>query len=289
MSEIKKKIQDAILDMATKVEFIDTRGQHKYVNRETGEWLQGVSTVSNILPKDWLAAWGAKECAKALGFSDYPDTANAELVWAKIKTCTTVQEYLAIIKDAKGAGARKSKKAMVDGKLGHKWLELYVQSKINGEAAPAIPVTGMLERPIKQFLEWESAQVEYWIASEAKIVRPDKNYAGTLDAIAVLKNGQLALVDFKFASHISEDYYLQTAGYAAAFEPYGIVFDTRIILRLPKTLMIDEWDEKAWKYHEIENKMTVHAVPTRYESDRDAFFHALPLKGWINYVLNLNK
>jgi hypothetical protein len=91
---------------------------------------QGVSSVSSIIPKDWLAAWGAKEAVKALGYSDYPDTKLAEEVWQQIKECKDVKEYVKILHNAKGASTRKSKTAMLDGKLGHKWLEQLVQARI---------------------------------------------------------------------------------------------------------------------------------------------------------------
>ena len=289
--EIIKKVTDAIDDMATKVEFRNSRNQHLYVNVETGEWLQGVSTVSSIVPKDWLAAWGAKEAVRALGYSDYSgDTALAEEMLLKIKNCESVEQYLAILKEAKGGASRKSKKALVDGKAGHAWLEDYVKAKIENTSLPELPKTeSLLERPIHQFLKWAHDNVEYWIASEAKICHPGKSYAGTLDAIAMLKGNRLSLVDFKFASHIGEDYYLQTAGYAAAFEPYGILFDSRMILRLPKTLEQDEWNPKTFSYNKVPNNLQAHEVPTAYEVDRDVFFACLPVKRWINYVEKMNK
>lgn len=153
---------------------------------------------------------------------------------------------------------------------------------------PLIPIGEPLERPIRQFLEWEAKEIDFWIANEALVIYPEKKYAGQLDAIAMTKTG-LALVDFKFSSHIGEDYFLQTAGYAATFEPYGIKFDRRIIIRLPKTLETEEWNEKTHQYKKIPNNIEAKDVPTNYEVDREAFFHALPLKSWINYVTKLSK
>lgn len=150
---------------------------------------------------------------------------------------------------------------------------------------PIIP-SGMLERPIKQFLEWEKENVKSWIVSEAIVAYPEKGYAGTLDGMAIMKLGRVALIDFKFASHISEDYYLQTAGYQACFEPYGIKIDDRIIIRLPKTIEREEWNDKEFKYEMKPNNIEVEIVENEYEFDRDAFFHALPLKKWVNAMEN---
>lgn len=286
-TDLVSQIRSAVLDMMAKVKFIDEKGKHRYESI-TGEWLQGVSTVSSIVPKEWLSAWGAKEAVKALGYSDYDDTKLAQEVLEKIKACKDVKEYLVILKNAKGASARKSKEALLDGKAGHEWLENYVKAKIRNTAIPEIP-EGMLERPLRQFVEWAEQNVDYWILSEARVAYPEKGYAGTLDAMAMMKSGKLAIVDFKFASHISEDYYLQTAGYQHTFDPYGIKIDERIIIRLPKTLTKDEWDEKTHTYSKVENTIEVEVVSTPYEIDRDAFVAALPVKKWINYITNRSK
>jgi hypothetical protein len=283
--EIKEQIQNAVLDMMDKVKF-DAK-KHLYINAETGDWLQGVSTVSSIVPKDWLSAWGAKEAVKALGYSDYDgDEELAEQMMQKIavlKEKDDVKGYIALLKEAKGASARKSKTALVDGTKGHAWLESYVLASIRGEAKPTMP-TDALKRPVEQFIAWEQENVDYWIVSEARVAFPAKGYAGTFDALAMMKTGKLAVVDFKFASHISEDYFLQTAGYQATFEPYEIKFDERIIVRLPKTLEREEYDQVTHKYSMIPNDLEVKVIDTVYELDRDAFFAALIVKRWINSV-----
>src|SRR3990167_4301855 len=284
--DLIKKIQNSVIDMMSKVVFEEDG--HTYKRVSDGAWLQGVSTVSSIIPKDWLSAWGAKEAVKALGYSDYEgDTELAKEVKFKIEN-DTLEEYIARLKEAKGASSRKSKTALVDGKKGHAWLESYVLAKIRGTELPTMP-TDALKRPLEQFCEWEQANVSYWILAEARVAYPEKGYAGTMDAMAMMKDGKLAVVDFKFASHLSEDYYLQTAGYAHTFDPYEIPIDQRIIIRLPKTLEIDEWDKKERKYKKVENKIEVKIVDTPYETDRDVFLHMLPVKKWINLMKNGNK
>lgn len=272
--------------MAAKVAYTDDG--HTYQTIDTGTWLQGVSTVSSIVPKDWLSAWGAKEAVKFLGYSDYEgDIERAEQVLQEISKLDT-RGFIQLLKEAKGASGRKSKTALVDGKAGHAWLEKYVGAKIKGEKLPDIP-KGTLFRPLFQFVEWEQKNVDYWILSEAMIAYPEKGYAGTLDGLAMMKTGRLAIIDFKFASHLSEDYYLQTAGYQATFEPYEIKIDDRIIIRLPKTLEREEWNDKEKKYEMVENTLEVETVKTNYEMDRDTFFHALPVKRWCNQFIKKYK
>ena len=287
-TELIKKINDAIADMGSKVEFINDKHQHRYQVKATGEWLQGVSSVSSIVPKDWLSAWGAKEAVKFLGYTDYQDSqeemGKALEMKEKIEEMDLF-EYMKLLTEAKGASGRKSKQSLVDGKLGHKWLETYVQAKISGAVVPEMP-KGNLDRPITQFLEWEDNNVDYWILSEAIVAYPEKKYCGTLDAMAMLKNGHLAIIDFKFASHISEDYFLQCAGYQATFEPYGIKIDNRVIIRLPKTLEREEYDTVAHKYKMVTNDLEVKVLNGSYENDRDVFFNALPVKQWCNQFVN---
>jgi hypothetical protein len=152
------------------------------------------------------------------------------------------------------------------------------------------PPTGPLERPIKQFVEWAEKEVDYWILSEARVAYPEKGYAGTLDGLAMMKNGKLALIDFKFSTHFSSDYKLQISGYAAAFEPYDITFDERIIIRLPKTVEREEYDKVTHKYFMVVNDLEIKNLPKEtYEWDKEAFFHALPLKKWINKELENDK
>lgn len=278
---MKEQIEQAILDMSTKIE---RDSKHVYRNPITGDMYQGVSTVSSIVPKDWLSAWGAKEAVKALGYSDYPeDTELAKKTLEKIKSIKTPQEFILLLKEAKGASSRKSKKALIDGTKGHSYLELYVQAKIQDSTIPPIPFAE-LERPMQQFMDWESKEVDYWIASEGLVVHPERRYGGQFDSIYMSKSGRLCLGDFKFASHIGEDYYLQTAGYCAPFESYGIKFDNRVIIRLPKTLEREEWNDKQYKYEMKPNDIEIFVVPTLYEADKDAFFAALIVKGWINYA-----
>ena len=125
-----KQINDAVADMGSKVEFINEKRQHRYQVRATGEWLQGVSSVSSIVPKDWLAPWGAKEAVKFLGYSDYEgDTERANEMLDKIRACTP-ETFIKLLAEAKGASGRKSKQSLIDGKKGHAWLEDFVKAKV---------------------------------------------------------------------------------------------------------------------------------------------------------------
>lgn len=276
------KFQEAAADMA---KLVTVNDNHQYSRVSDGKWLAGVSTVSNVMPKEWLSAWGGKEAVKDLGYTDYLDVEEemerASKIHEEIKAMDTKQ-YIKRLGKAKGASGRKSKQALTDGTAGHAWLEDFVKARIQGTDLPII-TEGMLERPLKQFVKWEAKYVDYWVLSEA-LVTDAETYAGRFDGLAMMKNGKLAIIDFKFASHISFDYYLQTAGYQHPFTKYGLKIDDRIIIRLPKTLEREEYDKVTHKYSKVPNDIEVKRVDTNYEFDRDTFLAALPVKKWINYM-----
>ena len=274
------RIREAIVDMMNSVEF--DQEAHVYKNKKTSKFYAGVSTISDVLPKGWLAAWGGKECAKYLGYSDDGPTDKTKEMLNLIKELTE-NGYHNLLKEAKGASSRKSKEALVDGKEGHAWLETYVKAKIKNEKVPDFPI-GMLFRPLSQFVKWAEENVKEWVVSEARIASIEHEFAGTLDAIAIMKSERLALIDFKFATFISDSYSLQTAGYVLPFEYYGIRFDDRIIVRLPKTLTRQEYDKKTRTYKEIPNEIEVHVIDTSYEFDKVTFLAARQLQKWINFT-----
>lgn len=279
-----EKINKAVAKMNEDVVF-DSK-EHRYSRKSDGVWLQGVSTVSNIIPKPWMSAWGGKSCSKFLGYTDYPDNqddmARASNMFVKIIQGSLV-DYLALLKEAKGASSRKSTTAMADGTKGHKILEDRIKAKIAGIELPELP-KGLLGRACEQFVEWEDENVDYWILSEVLVSSPDQFYAGTCDGVFMMKSGKLAVIDFKFSTHISEDAILQTAGYQNCFEKQGIKVDQRIIIRLPKTLKKEEYDKKTRTYSMVANDLEVMVLNDTYEEDRDVFIHCLPVKRWCNKI-----
>ena len=288
---ITNLIQGAVLDMMSKVTFDEKK--HRYTRISDGKYLAGVSSISGLIPKDFLVAWGAKEAVKQFGFFDKVDGESHE---EEMKTLEAKLEelkqydpvtFLEVLKNAKGAHARKSKDAKDIGTEGHAWCEKYVLSKIRGTKTPAIP-KGELERPLKLFVEWAEANIDEWLASEARVACPEVHeFAGTLDAIAITKDGALSIIDFKFANQISEEYYLQTAGYCIPFEPYfepyKIQFNKRIILRMPKTETLLEYQPKTRTYKKVPNDFEVREVPTPYDFDKKTFLALRDTERWINY------
>ena len=80
-----------------------------------------------------------------------------------------------------------------------------------------MPVNEQLQNSIKAFLKWENENNVQWLESEKKIYSKQYEYAGTLDAEAMV-NGELAIIDFKTSNGIYDEYCLQVSAYKQARE-----------------------------------------------------------------------
>lgn len=95
---------------------------------------------------------------------------------------------------------------------------------------------------------WFQQHVAEVIAVEQVVYSTRWRFAGTLDLLARLHDGRLALVDLKTSKSLDGTYRLQLAGYADALEEMaGTVVDTRLVVNLPSdqpgTVRIVEYDD----------------------------------------------
>lgn len=125
---------------------------------------------------------------------------------------------------------------------------------------------------VAPYVEWFDEHVSTCVAAEKLLVSRQFKYAGTTDAIVVMR-GDLtaAIVDFKSSKTdlAQREWALQTAAYALAAEEEGIEISRRIIVRIPKSqpdkLFLTEFPEdelledqraflaalKIWRWHEL--------------------------------------
>jgi len=282
--EIRKILQDN--------KRIILNGRHQYIRPDdTKIKMMGTTTVSGLLPKVWMPAWGAKEAVKALGFYD---EVEGELLEEEKKILVeklteikemTPQVFYKTLKEAKGAHARKSKDARDFGTEGHNWLERWSIAKINGEEAPKLIGEKWLDKALLSATNWIEDNVKEIISVESVVCDLDNNIGGKLDMLAELKTGEFAVIDFKFANHISNEYALQTAGYIHQLRYLGIDFPTwkRIILRLPKTEFLIEYDKKRRVNTKISNNFEAKEIKTSLEFDIQTFLNLRNVGRWINY------
>ena len=76
----------------------------------------------------------------------------------------------------------------------------------------------IVEKAFNAFREWERENIQEWIETEQTVHRRDLGYAGTLDAVAKMKDGRVLVIDFKVSKGFYDTYPLQLAAYRAAYE-----------------------------------------------------------------------
>ena len=308
--DYKEKIRKAVLDMMSKVEMVKIGKGHGYiglVEPVKGKKLAGVTTITSGLSgftTNIAANWGAKEMSIALGdYDEYegeePELETAKEILNEIKSIESVEEYIKYIRSAKKKHKEKSKKALDVGKKGHEIVEKYVKSRIRNEE-PKLDYIGdeFIDKALKKFYEWSKDVVFY--LSEARVCMIDPyetetiingkrvkqikhtEYAGTLDILAEV-NGELAVVDIKFAERIGREFSPQTAAYAKPFSPYGIEVLNRIIIRMPKSEFTKQYNKQTRKYKRVDNEMEIEYLPKdKLEFDFNAFLNERETFRWKN-------
>jgi hypothetical protein len=128
------------------------------------------------------------------------------------------------------------------------------------------------QRYVAPYTAWFDEFVSTCVAAEKLLVSRRFRYAGTTDAIVVMRGDQTAsIVDFKSSKTdlAQREWALQTAAYALAAEEDDIEIGRRIIVRIPKNdperLYLTEFPEdellddqraflavlKVWRWHEL--------------------------------------
>jgi hypothetical protein len=180
------------------VKRVDTlrRGKptHHYVDG-TGERIDGVTKLlGDGLPKPWLTPWSVKVA------SEY-----AVNEWATLDKLDPFAR-LAAIKAAPYAIVNAAAKR---GTEVHRIAEQYAA----GEAVEYDPaLTGYVEAAIRFQHEWQPDI----LLAEVTVYNLDLGYAGTLDLIAKLPDGRIALLDYKTSRAIYPETGAQLAAYRYA-------------------------------------------------------------------------
>ena len=92
-----------------------------------------------------------------------------------------------------------------------------------------------LAQIVAAYRAWSDAYVERVIAVEQTVVSRKYRYAGTLDAVVLMRGDTLpTLVDIKTSKAVYKKFDLQTAAYWGALAETGIQCGRRLIVRLGK-------------------------------------------------------
>ena len=198
-----------------------------------------VTTVIGILDKgDGLKQW-AVDCA-----IDYID-----------KNWVEGKSILDLINESRREWKNVQTEAMNIGTEVHHLIERYIKAKMTGKGNSIlrqnthIEIENEIENGFNAFLEWEEENIHHWIESEQTVHCNEYGYAGTLDAIAQLKNGKIYLIDFKSSKGFYDGYDMQVSAYKyGRMERRDIQIEGIGILRLDKETGIPEWKDYTSKY-----------------------------------------
>jgi len=117
-------------------------------------------------------------------------------------------------------------KSAEEGTLVHEAAEAILLGQ-NPDVSPTIEPS---ISAFRKFLDAKNVQSSpEWV--ERRIFHPDKRYAGTIDALALI-DGKFGVLDIKTSQGIYRDYNLQTAAYVEALKDDFRNLQTRWILRI---------------------------------------------------------
>lgn len=99
------------------------------------------------------------------------------------------------------------------------------------------PVINELHRKhVIQYLKWHKEHVKSVIALEQFVYDEELGYAGTLDMIAELRDGSVAMIDFKTSNNMMKTYYLQLAAYREAYRRmHGLELTKSVVVKISRS------------------------------------------------------
>lgn len=263
MYTLRMEIENALKEKGYECPIVYDDENHSYTRRVDGKLYAGCSTISECYPKDYLIKWATK-----LGYEYALEKWDVQRVYTEFEKRTLLTE-------SRYAYKREQQEAMRIGTKIHNWIENHIKLGVDG------PIDEELERPIRLFLEWESKNIDKWLASEMLVHSESMEVAGRLDAIARFKDGLIGIVDYKTSTSISPSYSLQTAGYSECLKEMGWPIDLRMVLRIPKTLVRKVWDEQKKRYYVEENNLEPRIIMTNIEKDLFVFKSMIPVFWWM--------
>lgn len=252
------------LDEITKKTGIICNDNHTYIRESDGKQYLGCTSVLEMIPKKFSIAskYGANVAVDLIS-----KEWNDSLVW-------TSEKRKELLDRAKLEPKRKSDEALDTGTLIHNWIEQHIRGK-------DIPKPSGYEDFINEFLEWEYLNVEEWIGCEMLVASHELGIAGRLDAVALLKSGLTAIVDFKTSNTIYPAYYLQTSIYWTCLKEMGFGADQRIILRIPKEKIRKVYNKKTRRYYKEEDHIESEIVMTDINEDIEIVKHLKSIYPWV--------
>lgn len=208
----------------------------KHIYLVNSKPIYSVTTIVSIIDKsEALMNWAVYKVKEFL---------EAELIVGKVYDELEKEELLV---QATQAHRRHSEKAKNIGTIVHEWVQKYIESKIKNTPPPSLPLNPYIRKSVEAFLGWEKEKNIQFLETERKIYSQNYEYAGTLDAEAMMDN-KLFVIDFKTSNAIHPEYFLQTAAYTyARYEETNLQYDDPWVIKIGKDGSLDVQQMKDWK------------------------------------------
>lgn len=115
-------------------------------------------------------------------------------------------------------------------------------------------------RAIEGFL---SNHVQEVLGTEIELVSERYKFGGTLDLYCILKDGSMAVVDYKTTAQLTREHGLQTAAYALLMRDNNMPVNRRLVVRIKKDKP-GEYFMREYKEHEEDVKAFLGLVAFWY-------------------------
>jgi hypothetical protein len=198
----------------------------KHLHTLNDKPLFGTSTVAKVIGKgDALTWWSSGMACAEFGWLNpkkHPADAVKQALEAAYKRVIglSLSEYEKLVKTAYSAFNTRKNDAAKDGTDMHAELEYYVRACIKNDGKP---IDGAWpHKAVKLFSDWSLANVEKFLWSEAHCYSEKLWVGGISDCGAILKDGKLAIIDFKSSKEAYFEQYVQAGGYSLLVEENGI-------------------------------------------------------------------
>lgn len=203
--------------------FIDEGKQH--LHTLNGKPLLGTSSVVGVINKP-LAFWASGMACGVFGRLDpkknTPEDCfnRAGEVLEQIKGLDT-ESYQSLLEKAYKAHNEKKEISAEEGTDMHAELEKYVKDCIQTNNGVPIVLNGEEPEKVSLFANWSIENVDEFIESEYHLYSETMWVGGISDCLAKMKDGNLAIIDFKSSKEAYESQFIQIGGYALQLEENG--------------------------------------------------------------------
>jgi hypothetical protein len=189
-----------------------------------GKALTGTSSVIAVLSKP-LTYWAAGLAVEKFGWLNPKKFAKEECERKAFETQELIkvlehEDYLKLLDEAYRAHAVKLDDTATKGKDLHSELERWVKSQMGKNKE------NHFDPKIQPFIDWAKENVKKFIASEANTYSEKLWVGGVIDCVAEMKDGTLAIIDFKSSKEAYPNQLIQVAGYALQAEESGLFDET---------------------------------------------------------------